>query len=203
MIVIFDRQHYGKPGKPADRGAAYDLDGDGVVESQEQEANITPLYYLPAKAELERLGHSVYLLDSGWYPDRHKQANAIATQNAGKRVAYVACHINAGGGSYSAVLHDERSRGGAGLASAVSNALLLASLSGVTKHLVHGSSATNVWKRGFTTIAGIYSGPSNIAGICFEPFFLDNPKHQWLATVEGGQAVGKALAIGLANWGKQ
>ncbi len=180
MIVIFDRQHYGKPGKPNDRGAAVDLDGDGVISDQEQEANITPLYYLPAKAELERQGHSVYVLDSGWYGDRHKQANAIAAQNRDKKVAYIACHINAGKGDYAVFIHDARSKGGTGLANALAAAFQGAGINGIRRNLVRAASADNEWKRGYSTISGIYAGPANIAGVCLEPFFLDTkPMRGW------------------------
>ena len=79
MIIIFDRQHHGKPGR-SDVGATFDLDRDGVVETQEMEANITPYYYLPAKKLLEDLGHSVVVFDYGWYKDRHAKANAIALE---------------------------------------------------------------------------------------------------------------------------
>ena len=39
MIVILDRQHYGKPGKN-DLGAGADLNHDGKVESDEREARL-------------------------------------------------------------------------------------------------------------------------------------------------------------------
>ena len=80
MIVIFDRQHYGKPGK-SDLGAGVDLDGDGKVETAEMEANLTPLYIHPARRLLEASGHSSYVFDNGWYADRHNRANALAKAN--------------------------------------------------------------------------------------------------------------------------
>ena len=48
MVLILDRQHYGKPGQN-DLGAGADLDGDGVVELDEREANLTLLYINAAK----------------------------------------------------------------------------------------------------------------------------------------------------------
>ena len=199
MIVIFDRQHYGKPGK-ADMGAGYDLDNDGKVEVQEQEANLTPLYFLPAKAALEKMGHSVYVLDQGWYSDRHKKANAIAAANKGSLVAYIACHINAGKGDYSVMISDERSTRGASLALCLSDALSAEKLSGLKRNLTRSASATNEWKRGFSTISGIFAGPANIAGVCFEPYFIDRPEHAWLASPEGGEAIAKAIVAGLTAW---
>jgi len=199
MIVIFDRQHFGKPGK-SDLGAGYDLDQDGKVQLQEQEANLTPLYYLSAKRELERLGHSVYVFDQGWYSDRHKKANAIAAANKSTLVAYIACHINAGKGDYSVMISDERSSRGASLAVCLSNALAASQLSGLKRNLTRSASASNEWNRGFSTISGIFAGPANIAGVCFEPYFIDRPQHAWLATPEGGEAIAKAIVTGLTAW---
>ena len=199
MIVIFDRQHFGKPGK-SDLGAGYDLDQDGKVELQEQEANLTPLYYLPAKRELERLGHSVYILDDGWYADRHRKANAIARANPRTSAAYIAAHINAGRGDYSVMISDQRSKSGASLAAALAASLTRANLAGLQRNLTRSATADNEWKRGFSTISGIFAGPANIAGVCFEPYFIDRPEHGWLTSPEGGEAIGRALAQGLCEW---
>jgi len=203
MIVIFDRQHYGKPNRPDDLGAAIDLDGDGNIEDQEKEANLTPLYYLPAKRTLEALGQSVYVLDSGWYSDRHKRANAIAAANPDKKVAYIACHVNAGKGDYSVMIHDQRSGNGSRLALALSAAIADHAISGIQRSLVRAASADNAWKRGYSTIKGIYSGPNNISGVCLEPYFIDRQDHQWLATPEGGEALAEALVSGLMDWGRK
>ena len=198
-IIIFDRQHYGKPGKN-DQGAGFDIDDDGVVETQERETQLTPLYYLPAKAMLEALGHRVVVLDQGWYSHRHKQANQIARDNPGVPVAYIACHINAGRGSYSALIHDSQSTGGAVLARALGDALTLATLQGIDRVRVVQGSPTNGWKRGYTTIKGIYAGPSNISGVCFEPYFIDNAAHHNLTTEAGSAQIAKALVGGLRGW---
>jgi hypothetical protein len=200
MIVIFDRQHYGKPNRPNDLGAAVDLDGDGQIATGEREAMLTPYYYGPAKAMLEEMGHTVYVLDAGWYSDRHKRACEIAANNPGMRVAYLACHINAGGGDYAVMIHDERSGGGSALANHLSAAIYDHNLTGIRRSLVRAASADNAWKRGYTTIKGIYSGPANISGVCLEPFFIDRPDHQWLASVQGGKALASALVDGLVRW---
>ena len=202
MIVIFDRQHYGKPNRPDDLGAAVDLDGDGTVENDEKEANITPAYYMPAKAALEHLGHSVYVFDQGWYSERHRKANAIASANPNQMIAYVACHVNAGKGDYAVMIHDERSGNGKRLATHIAAAMGASDdLTGIRRSLTRSASSTNDWKRGLTTIKGIYAGPGNISGICCEPFFLDNPDHQWLASYQGGKAIADALVAGLVSWG--
>ena len=204
MIVIFDRQHYGKPNRPQDLGAAVDLDGDGVIENDEKEANLTPGYYRPAKEALERLGHSVYVLEEGYYSARHRKANRIAEVNPAQRVAYIACHINAGKGDYSVMIHDERSRGGKRLADclAASFSKNRPSLTGIRRDLVRSASPNNAWKRGLSTIKGIYAGPSNISGVCFEPYFIDREEHQWLTSHQGGKAIADAIVMGLMAWDK-
>ena len=131
-IFIFDRQHHGKPNR-RDMGAGFDLDGDGKVEYQERETQLTPLYYLPAKKLLESLGHRVVILDSGWYSERHRKANRIAMENPRTPVAYLACHVNAGKGSYAAYIHDSRSRGGARLARVLGNATADAALPKISR----------------------------------------------------------------------
>lgn len=200
MIVIFDRQHYGKPNRPHDLGAAVDLDGDGQIATGEREANLTPLYIDPAKKLLEEMGHTVYVLDSGWYSDRHNRACEIAANNPGMRVAYLACHVNAGGGDYAVMIHDARSGGGKGLANHLSAAICDHNLTGIRRSLVRSASADNAWKRGYTTIKGIYSGPANISGVCLEPYFIDREEHRYLTTVQGGQEIAEALVDGLVRW---
>ena len=201
MIVIFDRQHYGKPARN-DMGAGYDLDSDGNIENQEREVNLTPLYYQPAREQLRRLGHDVYVFDSGWYSQRHHKANALAKANPSRRVAYLACHVNAGLGDYAVCIYDERSRGGKDLANVMSAAIFDHNIDGIGRSLVRGASETNSWRRGFSTIKGIYAGPKNISGICFEPYFIDREEHGWLGSREGGQAIADALVDGLVRWGQ-
>jgi len=200
MIVIFDRQHFGKPGK-SDTGAASDLDGDGVTETQEQEANLTPLYYGAAKTMLEAMGHQVVVLDSGWYPARHERANQIARNNLSQKVAYLACHINAGKGDYSVMIHDERSQNGKRLADCLARSLERQNLPGLKRHLTRSATATNEWRRGFSMIQGIYAGPPNIAGVCVEPYFIDRPEHAWAGTVSGSKIIGESLVVGILAWG--
>jgi hypothetical protein len=199
VIVIFDRQHYGKPGK-SDLGAGVDLDGDGKVETAEMEANLTPLYYLPAKKLLEALGHNVYVFDNGWYSDRHNRANALAKANPNQRVAYLACHINAGRGDYAAFIHDARSRKGSTLANALADAYTKARITGIKRTLVREGTPDNAWNRGLNTIKGIYAGPSNITGVCLEPYFLDRQDHYWLSGDIGNEKIANALVAGLVKW---
>lgn len=216
-LVVFDRQHAGRP-KPS-LGAGVDLDGDGQVELHEREANLTPFYIAAATAELEAQGYDVALIDPANqgevadYPERWTQANELASGYDGP-VAYLACHLNAGGGDYACALYDQRSGGGKSLAGAVMVAMRQAELPGVKRALPRScyddrhSKVAGRWVnangdpawlyRAFNTIKGIYSGPANVSGICLEPLFVDT--HQHLLDEDGLAQVGRAVADGLAAW---
>lgn len=178
-LVILDIQHRGKPGKE-DLGASHDFDGDGLVEQGENEAELTPLYAESAKAALEAAGVDVVVLDSGSYASRWKRAAALAKKVDGP-VAYVACHLNAGaepGKGYGLVCYDHRSSGGARMAREVGAELTRAfSRDELSRVIADQRAATGQEGSGFPraihTIAGIYDGPGNLSGICFEPIFLD------------------------------
>jgi N-acetylmuramoyl-L-alanine amidase len=193
-LVIFDRQHYGKPGRQ-DLGAVADLDGDGLREAHEAEANLTPVYIAAAVEALHAAGIDTLVIEAGSYADRHRQANAVARARPRSSVVYVACHLNAGGGSHGLVIHDPRSAGGKALAVAVADGLK----AGLPElKAVKAASWEQGYPRAKGTIEGIYAGPGNISGVCFEPFFVDNPSvAAVLATPEGLARVGRALAEGV------
>ena len=141
MVLILDRQHYGKPGQN-DLGAGADLDGDNVVAIDEREANLTLIYIEAAKELAESEGHTVYVIDSGWYSSRHERAIEIARAHPDDMCAYIACHLNAGGGDYSVCLYDHRSGGGRKLSTSVS-ALLSDQLPDVNRHLTRLQALTS------------------------------------------------------------
>jgi hypothetical protein len=217
--AILDIQHKGKPGKN-DLGASHDLDGDGVIEAFEHEANLTPIYADAARRLLEQAGVEVVLLERGAYSTRHKRAAELADGHPG-RVAYVACHLNAGGGDYGLVCHDYRSSAGNTLATSIRLALLKRGRPELRRVLTGATAPTErptnerhgeawdrlprvggalYWPRPFSTISGIYAGPANLSGVCFEPCFLDSPIHAPLVTEQGLERLGHALASGLLAW---
>jgi hypothetical protein len=199
VIVILDRQHIGKPNRN-DLGAGADLDGDGEVSNDEREANLTIKYIEAAAAYLMDRGHIVYILDSGYYSDRHRRACDIARSAPTQKAAYVACHLNAGGGDYAVTIHDSRSRGGKSLAECVAESMKQAAGEWIPRSLVRPSSPDGSWSRAFNTIGGIYSGPASLSGICFEPAFMDCELHRPLLTEAGLVVLGRALAIGCLRW---
>ena len=183
-LVILDRQHVGKPGKD-DRGAS---NGDLI------ETDLTAAYIAAARDALERSGVDVLVLEWGWYSSRHEYAREAAKAVTGK-CAYVACHVNAGGGSYGLVCYDSRSKAGKSLSDAVS--ATLEPLAGKSRS--EAASPEN-WGNAYNTIKGIYEGPGNLSGICYEPGFIDSDDHRGLWYADGLVRVGEALAAGVVDY---
>jgi len=200
MICILDRQHYGKPGRD-DRGAGFDIDDDGAVERHEQEVYFTGLYISAARALLEEAGVRVVVIDSGHYGERHERANVLARRHPGPAV-YVACHMNAYGVSvapgrdYSLVCYDHRSRLGAELGDDI-RAALARRLPSIPRHLALAAHPDEWTANAFHTIDGIYSGPRNVAGVCFEPLAVDHHAH--LLTPGKVDGTCKAIAVALVD----
>ena len=182
--VILDWQHHGKPGK-YDRGAS---NGDLV------EIYLTLGYINAAKDILEDNGHRTGVLSYGWYSKRHEYACEAAKGVKGKCV-YVACHVNAGEGNYSLVCHDSRSGNGKAFAEAVGT-----EMEGLLSRSLVKESSEDVWTNAFNTIKGIYAGPANSSGVCFEPGFIDQGGHKHLWSADGLVKVGTALAAGIINY---
>ena len=128
-MVYLDRQHSGKPARPLDTGASYDLDGDGVIGTHEQEALLTPRYLLAAELALREMGHTLIPISDGTYGNRHRRVNAYAgTFPTSTPQIFVAAHLNAGwagnpGSAYGAIFYDSKSRSGPELASRVARQL--------------------------------------------------------------------------------
>lgn len=167
--LILDIQHAGKLTNVSDRGAGHDINGDKKIEIWEMEAELTP-----------RIVHYVsrfvpcHVLTYGEYSDRHKLACEIASQNATEKFLYVALHLNSSltaKNYYGLFGYDARSSGGKNAATLVRNSWL--SRYGDSRIIETSSSHSEQFVRHMqATIAGIYQGPSNIFGICAEPFFI-------------------------------
>ncbi len=199
MIVVLDRQHVGKPGRD-DRGAQTEIDGETVYE-----IDLTAGYIDAAVALLSAEGHTVHVLESGWYGERHARAAEIARAHPHELVAYVAAHVNAGGAAaaYGLVIHDARSRSGLSLAEAIADTLGTVAAPHLDRAIVRAAERGGTWGRAMTTIAGIWDAPANCAGVCFEPMFIDSPAHRELLTPAGLQVIGHALAVGCMTWAGQ
>ena len=182
--VVFDWQHHGKPGKD-DHGASFeDL----------RETDLSRAYIEAARDALEVAGVPTIMLGYGWYSARHAYVREAAKAVTGKCV-YVACHVNAGGGSYGLVCYDKRSGAGQRLSSAVSSEL--GKLVGKSRS---EAASASLWGNAYNTIKGVYEGPANLSGICFEPGFIDSADNRHLWYADGLVRVGEALAAGILSY---
>jgi len=198
MPLILSRDHQGKPGRRRnDVGAARDLDGDGDIDRDEEEAYLTEGYI--QGATLAMCEPSRYcpspVLTLGPYSERHALSNALAERCSLLPFAYIACHVNAGGGDFGLVFHDHRSAGGKKLALSIA-ARLSAACPELREVQVRACCPDDWTRNAYSTIRGIYAGPSNLAGVCFEPGFIDCAKHAPLWKPEGLMRIGDALGDG-------
>lgn len=199
-LLILDIQHTGKP-HARDFGASHDIDGDGRIECHEREALLTPVYAGAAQVAAESAGHDVKVMLAGTYATRQARANAMARGRPNEPVLYVACHLNAGGGDYGLVLYDARSRMGEAAAGHVVKAMSPYWTPRKVRTLAPQATSRDStrWPRPYRTIRGVFSGPRNICGICFEPLFIDTHA-DLVADRRELEQVGRHLAAGFHRW---
>lgn len=197
-MVILDIQHTGRAGtREGDLGAMADVDGDGRVETHEREALLTPAYVAAATQTLALRGQSSALLAAGEYSARHRRAQLLATQAPAHTAAYMAAHLNAGGGSYGLILHLPGAVRARRLAQCLAEVLAteLPQLSRVRVEAAEGA-----WSRAAVTLAGLAGDDATCPAVCLEPAFLDCPQHRPLLTWSGLELIGGAVARGYLAW---
>ena len=182
-IVFLDRQHTGKPGKWTDSGCT-----DGV----HQEIYLTQKYITAAEMRLRSRGVDVCTISDGLYSDRHQRVNAYSSTH--KVSIYVACHINAGGGSYAAVFYDGRSMYGQKLATEICDSL--STIDALPKRRAEPCRVGDWTEHAYNTIRGV----GQPIGICFEPSFIDCASHKDLLSDQGLTNIGNCLADGIINY---
>ena len=181
MIVFLDRQHVGKPNNWDDVGA--------VSPTDITEVWLTQQYIQHAEWRLRDLGVDVCVLSDGTYSERHERVNTYARGH--DKSVYIACHINAGGGTYCATFYDYRSVKGESLAECINRKMGQRCQIENTKAL---KAKPDDWtKNAYYTIKGV----GQPVAVCFEPFFIDSDVHTHLLTQDGLKAVGLGLADGI------
>lgn len=195
LLVLLSHGHSGRPDVPRGVGAAH----DGRCE-----LDLIRDYAQACEQALRGHGVACWPVADGTLVERQRRAvdygKAWLEDHPKGLVLYVACHVNASPesarspGDYGAVFHDARSSLGATIAGHVKASLeRLPELKRGIQRETPGQS----WGGAHATIRGIYSGPARMAAICYEPFFLDQPKHWPLMTQGGLREIGAALARGL------
>lgn len=198
MLAFLDIQHLGRRSREGDLGAGpVDVDGDGQAEAHEREALLTPVYAANASQQLYALGHDSVLLTGCEYVERH--AGALRLLRRGQSGAYLACHLNAGGGSYGLVLYLPGHPRAQRLAEHIATTLaMLPELSTVRTEAIAGA-----WSRAEPTLAGLRGHDDVLPGVCLEPAFLDQPAHRPLLDNAGLARIGRAIATGVDRWSRQ
>jgi N-acetylmuramoyl-L-alanine amidase len=189
LRIAVDVQHlYKPPPHDQDRGAVFTLaNGTKVCESQ-----IATLYAQALVTWLHSRGATVMCNDllhgrlTGTYAQRNLDAFHWGAH------AYLACHVNAGGGSYCLAEYPAGTTGGA-LGGSIGACLVddfRELLSSQLGPLTSG-------QRGFVCIGECdRSRPA----VILEPFFGDNPRHQALIPAARLVAVGESIGEGVARW---
>ena len=188
LVAVLDVQHLYQPARPRDRGALFTLlDGSHVYETQASTA-----YAASAGAWLASRGAHVLTNDPvhgilvGPYWTRNRAAAAIHPH------AYLACHVNAGGGDYFLAEYMLGSPGaalGAALGSAVQAAF----------PEIRGAKC-NPLQRGQRGAICIEAVAHPTVGVVLEPFFGDRMRMQGIFEPAALARLGAAIGEGLATW---
>lgn len=191
LLVLLSHGHAGRPDRPFWLGAT----SNGFSE-----VDLSAAYMRACHLALRGWGADCWILGDGTLRERQTRAvdhgeRFLAEHPAGL-VLYVACHVNAGGGDYGAVLHDARSALGAELAEAIAEPLRrLPELARVVTPATPGTDG--VWASAHATIRHVFDGPARMAAVCLEPFFIDGPAHRDLRYPGALSQIGLALAEGV------
>ena len=190
LRVAVDVQHLYKTASSGDRGAEFVLAGFPGLHLSE--ATAVTVYAQALVAWLTARGAAV-LTNSpaaqtlvGGYYGRQKEAERWQAD------AYLACHLNAGNGSYAMV---EYATGSGGLPLATRIGAHLTDT--FPEILSYKAVSLAPVARGFVCIGGF---PTARAAVLVAPFFGDNARQQALLTTPKLVAIGEAIGEGVARW---
>ena len=189
LWVAVDVQHvYREAPHKGDVGTIFDLGARGKVA----EAQAATSYAQALVAWLQSRGASVLTnqpavgILTGPYQRRHEAANAWGAQ------AYLACHVNAGGGGYGL---SEYMVGTPGQPLGDSIGAVLRSRFNALR--VYKVNPLAPGQRGAVCVE--FFNP-RAPGLILEPFFGDNPSMQSLFAADQLKALGEAIGEGVAAW---
>jgi len=186
LRVAIDVQHLYRESHRGDEGSVYtDAAGRHTTE-----AHLSTVYAIAAAGWLRERGAVVYSNDSklgllvGEYWTRNHQAEQWGVH------AYLACHVNAGGGRYAAVEY----MGGTAADRLVSS--ILPQLAAAMPELTGTRSVVlQRGQRGAVCIESFHG-----SAVILEPFFGDCPQLRPLWASDRLQRIGWAIGEGVARW---
>jgi N-acetylmuramoyl-L-alanine amidase len=185
MKVAVDVQHLYRPNHPRDQGSVYSTAFGKVTE-----AHVTLIYAAALHDWLLSWGAEVLSNDParGELVGRYSERNRAAVEWGAD--LYLACHLNAGGGSYAAIEQMARSKVDR-LSAWIGQELVAAA----PEILSFKAVTLSPLERGAVCIEAC-ACPAAIV----EPFFGDYPHHQGLLAASRLVEVGQAIARGVGNW---
>lgn len=189
LRAVVDVQHLYRTGLHAhDRGTVYALaNGTHIAE-----ADAAIIYAAALTAWLKARGASVLTNDpvTGALTGPYSRRNLLACQWGAD--CYLACHLNAGGGSYAALEYMAGTSGDA-LASSIGRQIVNDfPLIGRSRSL-----ALNHGQRGAVCIEGVLG---HRAAVILEPFFGDTPAVQGMFAPTKLHQLGETIGEGIAQW---
>jgi len=208
LRVALDVQHlFRDPPHEKDRGAVFRVPVEGYAKGMTiRETDVTTAYVDAAAAMIAARGGRAFTNDVargvmvGPYSRRHRAAASWAVH------AYVACHVNAGGGSYALALFNRHAPRGRAFAQALARAMRdVAVMQPGAPIIDHVARAVGPGDRGWSCIGGfgVTERPETPAAAIFEPCFGDNPRHHGLILSPGpSQVIALGLVRGLEAWWK-
>jgi len=188
LRAVVDVQHLYRPKKPRDQGSVYTLLGG----TRTTEASAVLIYAAALTTYLTEHGGQVLTNDwthgilVGPYSARHVAVNAWGAH------VYLACHLNAGGGSYALVEYMTGSEGKL-LASAIGQSLT-ETFPEIREHRTQALASTD---RGAVCIERV---ATPTVAVLSEPFFGDNPAQQGLLAAAELKRVGEAIGSAVSGW---
>lgn len=192
LCAVVDVQHAFQPAKPKDRGSVFTLaSGAHVLEAQASATYAAAIaHWLTARGARVLTNEPANGLLVGPYWTRNRAANAWGAH------AYLACHVNAGGGDYCRAEYMVGSKGDA-LARAVGSAIVAGGFP-----VSRTPQATPI-SRGMRGAVCIEAVDRFRAAVILEPFFGDNPRHQAMLETAQLELLGATIGLGVASWWKR
>jgi N-acetylmuramoyl-L-alanine amidase len=189
LKVVVDTQHLFRTDHPTDRGTIYTLaDGTHVAE-----ADAALAYSAALVGALRSFGAQVLTNDPhagiliGTYPQRNRVAAAWGAQ------IYLACHVNAGRGSYALA----EAMGYSELSTSLASRVMMTVAQNVPEVLTFTWHSLRIGDRGSVCIDRF---PADGAAVILEPFFGDTPGMQRLFRADRLADLGRRLALGVGGW---
>ena len=190
--IVVDVQHLYRDGKHAgDRGAIFQLEGGATIA----EAQATVVYAQALTEWLRSRGAQVLTNDPvhgilvGPYSKRTAAANAYQAH------AFIACHVNAGGGAYALAEYQL-----AGLGQAMGDMIGAKLVERFPEIRAHKCDPIMPGARGDVCVDGV---SWDVPALILEPFFGDTRRMQALFAHDRLVALGEAIGEGVAVWWSQ